>query len=96
MTAEPLTNGRVTQRDLYDAITRVDTKLDRHYVTLDKRLRDVERYAITERAHDDERELVLKEQREIRTEQGVGRRWLIGLVFANVTAISIGLIGLLR
>lgn len=95
MTSEPTTNGRVTQRDLYDAITRLDIKLDRHYSTLDHRLRDVERAVIEEQAHDDERELMLREQRAIKQEQGISRRWLVGIAVTVLLSFAASLTSIL-
>ena len=91
-------NGRVSQRDLYDALSRLETKLDSHYHRLDERLRRVEMALKEEQAHDDERELMLREQRQIRTEQGVSRRWLLGIgvtvmlsFAASITSIAVSM-----
>ena len=99
MTDQPVpVNGRVTQRDLYDAIGRVDAKLDSHYHRLDERLRRVEMAIQEEQAHDDERALMIREQRQIRAEQGVSRRWLLGIgvtvamsLMASLSSLAVSL-----
>lgn len=91
----PMVNGRVTQRDLYDAIGRLDTKLDGHYHKLDDRLRHVELALREERAHDDERELMIREQHEIKLTQGASRRWLIGITVTVILSASASLTSVL-
>ena len=73
-------NGRVSQRDLYDAISRLDEKIDVHYRRLDDRLRAIELNYASQAGEDE----LLKEQREIRAEQGVGRRWLVGIAIGVI------------
>ena len=89
MTDPMPTNGRVTQRDLYDAISRIDTKLDRHYLQFDERLRHVEKCIVEEQAHDDERALMIREQREMKREQGISKRWMVTLAIGIFTSLAL-------
>ena len=91
-------NGRVSQRDLYDALSRLEGKVDGHYHRLDDRMRKLEMAFKEEQAHDDERETMLREQRRIREDQGVGRRWCVGLfvtvslsLLASITSIVVSI-----
>lgn len=101
MTDPIAANGRATQQQLYTAIGEMRAEMHDGFrdvrgdiKALDTRLRSVEHTQISEQAHDDERELVLREQREIRAEQGVSRRWLAGLVMATMTSIALSLVGI--
>lgn len=91
-----MTNGRATQQELYAAIGDLRKEqregfadVKRDIRDLAERVRGVELQQVTELAHDDERKAMLQEAHEIRIEQGVGRRWLIGIaVTVTFSAIA--------
>ena len=80
-------NGRVSQRELYDAIgsLRIEQQEGFREVKSDirdlaERVRGVELQQIKDEATDAGRDELLSEQREIKEQQGVSKRWLISSV----------------
>ena len=86
---EPV-NGRVSQRDLYNAITRVEAKMDRRFDQLDERIRCVERQAATKAGEDE----LLAEQHKLCEEEVIGRRWLISIAAGVIFSVVANLISL--
>lgn len=85
-------NGRVTQRDLYDAITRIDTKLDRHYASFDRRLLRLEEAVHRDQGHDEAQATIVAKQDEQLREQGVSRRWLVTIAVTVVLSLMATLV----
>ena len=98
MTDQAPVNGRVTQRDLYDAIGGLRqeqrdgfAEIRGDFRELRERVAKVERCQTAETARDDERALIIREQQEMKREQGVSKRWLIALAAATFTSLAIAL-----
>ena len=96
-------NGRVTQRDLYDAIGGLRGEMQDGFTGVRRELRDltdsvhgVESYQMRECAEDDARDLVAREKRDKRTAQGISRRWFVGLLIVAATPLLLALAGVVK
>jgi hypothetical protein len=85
-------NGRVTLAVLHDEIRDLRSDVRVGFAELNDRLRVVER----EQDRDSGGDLLLREQREIRAEQGLSRRWMVALAVGTVSSIALGIAGLLK
>lgn len=101
MTDAISTNGRVTQQQLYTAIGDMRVEMQTSFrdvrsdiKVLDTRLRSVEQTQIREQGHDEAQNEMLEKQEEIKTEQGVSRRWLAGLALATTTSVALSIVSI--